>query len=461
VRFGDARLRHTALVRSLALNADGTRLLTATAEEPVVRLWDVKTGRLLRAVRATDESTAALTVVALPPDARTGFVIRHRKRPGGTANPERELATIDLTSGALVRWPLERKFEDPRPVFTLSPDGKTLAGVIADEVRVWNCASGADRVLGTIPDWNEHTGGICFSPDRSHVAACRCRSAFFVAPVNGNAPLRRVPVKCSDNDVLAVFWPRADRVVALWAFRMAAFDPTTGAELARSEPFESRLGTAGARAAGDRCFARESASPRLAPFDLTTLTRLPGGVLSRLRHEPFAVSADGRVLAVATGHAVRLFDARTEEPLHPDLERAPFEPLVRLKLAPDGARLVGCTSRTVHDWALSDGRPLPGLEGTWEMPPRVPSPDGRYLVGAVGGRDGETDLCVWETATDAEVYRFRPARGAAACEFAPDGRRLIVAHTDTTLGVWDRTGPGSSSPTPTPRWASGTARAWR
>jgi WD40 repeat protein len=438
LRFGEARLRHIAPVSSLALCADGTKLLTATEEEPVLRLWDVKTGRLLRAVRVTDKLTASLAVVALAPDGRTAFVIRLQKKRW--VNPQREPALIDLTTGAVVRWPLEHKFVDPHPAFALSPDGKTIAGIIGDEIRAWECTSGTDRVLGTIPDPNELTGGICFSPDGSHIAAGRSRGAFFVAALNGNAPLRRIPVTSNDNDVLAVFWPRADRVVALWSLRMAAFDPTTGAELARSDPFDERLDPPGPRAGGVTLFARENASAWFTSFNLSTLSRRPGRVSVPSRNQPFAVSADGRVLAVATGHAVRLFDARTEEPLHPELERAPFEPLVRLRLTPDGSRLAGCTARTAHDWALSDWRALKALEGTWDVPRFVLSPDGRYQVGTIDDRDGETELCVWETVTWAEVYRFRPARGATAGAFTPDGRGLVVAHTDTTLSVWDRAG---------------------
>jgi WD40 repeat protein len=527
-----------------------------------------------------------------------------------------------------------REVEDQRPVFAVSPDGKTLAGIVGGDVLVWDRAARAPRALGAIPNWNKFSGGICFSPDGTQIAAARSRGAFFLAPVNGNAPLQRVPVKCNDEDVLAVFWQQPNRVVALWRRGLVAFDPTTGAESESARAFEGNVynpprGVAG----GGKLFAQEYYY-LIKTFDLATLSPVPERACDCRPDEPFVVSADGRVLAHARGHAVRLFDARTGAPLHPDLARAPLEPLAQLHISPDGARLLGGTDYSAYTLDLSDGRALAELENTswsrprfalspdgryaaggrsksdgplvievrtgravsveterndrdtnkvigfagtnrvwlwteetntftpaeigtgragaavpgfsearavavapdgrtlaasgheglavrrlgadrgWEVldtyeerkkapqckqansygtpirfspcgrwllvsdpdapdpgapddglelwdirnkPVRVGrfasvdpdgrigsdgafSPDGRFLATAVRARDGASELCVWEIASATEVYRFRPARGVAGCAFTPDGRRLVIAHYDTTLGVWDRSG---------------------
>jgi WD40 repeat protein len=622
LRFGDARLRHSAPVTSLALTPDGARLLTATRAEPVLRLWDVKTGQLLRAVRVMDELTVAMTVLALTPDGRRAFVVRHQARQRDSDDPGNEPATVDLATGAVVRWDLGRKLGEKHPLFALSPDGKTLAGIIGGEVRTWESDSGVQRVLGTIPKWIAYTGSICFSPDGSQIAACCSRGALFIAAANGNGPLQSIPIACNHEEVCAVFWPQPNRVVALWRVGLAAFDPRTGAEIERSDKFDGGPDEIPTQAGGGKLFVKEEPTTPIATFDLATLARAPKGVARHSeRAGAFAVAANGRVLAVAQGHAVRAFDPRTGSPLHPDLESAPFEPLARLQLSPDGARVLGCTAAdTAHarelsndrppagfdgsSWLLTrsalspDGRlasgglssagrplvtelpggrtfPLPahektahapevigftgpnhvwlwnrlantcapfdigtnrlgpavrgftyakfvavspdgrklaaiGLEGlgirelgsdrewdtldtlgerAWrprkvraEPPPSAQvrfspcgrwllvceyglelwdlrttplriapfesanrtgseggfSPDGRFFAGAVWGPDGGTELCVWETASGDEVYRFRPARGAAGCAFTPDGRGLVIAHTDTTFGVWNR-----------------------
>jgi WD40 repeat protein len=623
LRFGEVRLRHPAPVASLALTADGSRLLTATRAEPVLRVWDVKSGRLLRAVRITAELTDSLTALALSPDGRTALVIRHGWRPRESERPvpEREPVAVDLATGSVTRWPLGRKFEDPHPAFALSPDGRTFAGLIDAEVRVWEFASGTERILGTIPDPKGLTGGICFSPDGTRVAACRGKSAFFIALIAGRDGFQRVRVK-GDENVQAVYWPQPNRVVAVCSGQMAAFDPATGVQRDHAIAVWGLGHHFQPEEAGGRWLVfKASTSSPIQTFDLTTLLSVPERTYPSDRDERFAVAGNGTVLAIASGHAVRLFDPATGAPLHPDLERAPLEPLTRLYTAAD--TLLGATDTTAHAWTLSDGTLRAPIEGTawqanryvlspdgrfaaagasnraplvidlrtgrgvpvrydekdwiayraigfagadrvwvwnqrlfhpvelatdrigsaipaygsaqwamaspdgrklatsgsaglalWELdrnrewtvldsykerqnplhrlgkehpgpPYGVPvrfspcgrwllvadaglelwniqnkpvlagkfptagasmwgdgdfSPDGRFLAAAVTAPDGASELCVWETASEGEVYRFRPSRGVSGVAFSPDGRRLVIAHTDTTLSVWDRAG---------------------
>jgi WD40 repeat protein len=611
MRFGDARLRHMARVESLALNADGSRLLTATRAEPVLRLWDVKTGRLLRRVRVAEEFTESMTVLALTPDARRAFVIRHQWRQRESKNRWHEPATIDLATGAITkRWPLGLATTGPPHIYALAPDGKTLAGLVGpDAVRVWDFESGAERMLGRFAHGDEHTGAICFSPDGTQIAAYRGRGTsvvggeFLIGPVSGKTPLRSVPVKCDPGGVTDILWLEPNRVVALSGPGPVAFDPATGAEIEPSDRSEKGARSFPTQPPGGTSFVKEFYLARPA---------------ERYR---FAVAQNGKVCATASHHAVRLFDPRTGTPLHPDLERSPSDPQARLYVSPDGAVLLGCTDYNAYARSLSDGRALGEFEGRarrtearfalspdgrfvgvglssewdpqvvevrtgrrvplsrdkdgfedevvgfagngrawlwdadantftpveigtnragtavpgftsaefvavaadgrkmaasgskglalraldadrgwvvldsykerinaarfgtkWGIPVRFSpcggwllvsdsglelwdvrktpvrvgrfgtdaplqwwadgafSPDGRFLAAAVRARDGETELCVWETASAAEVYRFRPARGVAGCAFTPDGRRLVIAHNDTTLGVWDRSG---------------------
>src|SRR5205814_1470110 len=104
-RFGDARLRHPAPVRSLALTRDGKTLATTTPTEPVIRFWDVATGRLLRELRVDQEFTASLTLVGFAPDARRLVVIRHQWRQRASASHKwSEPSTVDTMTGAITHW---------------------------------------------------------------------------------------------------------------------------------------------------------------------------------------------------------------------------------------------------------------------------------------------------------------------------------------------------------------------
>src|SRR5262245_29925595 len=76
-RFGETRLRHPSPVRSLALSSDGRFLATTTASEPVIRLWDVTTARLVRELRVGTVNTARLSLVGIAPEGAKLVAIRH------------------------------------------------------------------------------------------------------------------------------------------------------------------------------------------------------------------------------------------------------------------------------------------------------------------------------------------------------------------------------------------------
>src|SRR5204862_170718 len=65
--FGDGRLRHPAIVQSLAFSPDGTRLVTA-GQDGTVRVWDADTGREVGFYAGHAERVSA---VAYSPDGKS------------------------------------------------------------------------------------------------------------------------------------------------------------------------------------------------------------------------------------------------------------------------------------------------------------------------------------------------------------------------------------------------------
>jgi hypothetical protein len=93
------------------------------------------------------------------------------------------------------------------------------------------------------------------------------------------------------------------------------------------------------------------------------------------------VTPDGRTLALASGHAVDLYDTATGKPLHPDLARAPAKPFAQLHIAPDCSYVFACDKAPLVR-SLSDGRELPQRSELphWLRPDLcVLSPDGRFV----------------------------------------------------------------------------------
>lgn len=472
-RFGETRLRHPAPVESLALTPDGKVLATTTQKDPIIRLWDVATGLLIRELRIDVNFTDSVSAIGFAPDNRRLIVIRHSNSMARDSGPAwHEPATVDTVTGTITRWSWGSESPYNLPSFALSADGKTVAGVgQGGEVKVWNPNTGQElRVLGQAKgNTTRSFRGVCFSPDGTHLAACNDEQAVYVGPVDGSRPLVKFPVDVVQRGVCSVFWPRADRLVALWYDGLAALDPTTGRQLAKADAKGNMISNSRA-AGGNLLFVKPDTDKDLIAIDPTTLAPVPDRVFrGSRRDEPFAVSADGKILALATGHAVRLFDATTGASLHPDIDRYPTLPAERLQVSADGRRLLAenriwdltaphlLTTLTSAATLSPDGRRAAGwgvmridppdswvtvFPGTTEA---LVSPDGRRV--AVGGWK---TLAVREAnpAADWCVLAQYPSRGPQCgfdvpssplpLAFSPDARWLLTSDHD--LAVWDVTG---------------------
>jgi hypothetical protein len=54
-----------------------------------------------------------------------------------------------------------------------------------------------------------------------------------------------------------------------------------------------------------------------------------------------------------------------------------------------------------------------------------------------GDEDGPPVLHVWEAASLAEVFRVQLPEGVSSFAVPPDGRRLVLGHSDTSLTLHD------------------------
>jgi serine/threonine protein kinase len=151
-------LRFEDLPADAALTLDGNTLATID-QRGVAQLWDLQTGKC----RAVPESTQATVAVALSDDARWLLT-----RNGAGVCQVRELATGKPTGPTL----------KPEPDVTcaaLSADGRRLALVTRDGLRVWDVAAAA--WLGNPLPQLGPIGPVRFSPDGRWLVACTGRAA--------------------------------------------------------------------------------------------------------------------------------------------------------------------------------------------------------------------------------------------------------------------------------------------
>ncbi|HUR52686.1 MAG TPA: hypothetical protein VMZ71_01020, partial [Gemmataceae bacterium] len=163
-------------------------------------------------------------------------------------------------------------------------------------------------------------------------------------------------------------------------------------------------------------------------------------------------SSDGRWLVMSGArHSLSIFDTRADagwvelesyrnEPM-PACGRVPPGCAVPLRFSPDGRFLVTWW-RGFCLWYLGERTPrvtplTTVRDQNWWYPDAVFSHDGRRLAAVVREKGAPGSVRVWETASGAEAFRFDPPGGATGCGLTPDGKRLVVAHPDTTFSVWD------------------------
>jgi len=152
----------------------------------------------------------------------------------------------------------------------------------------------------------------------------------------------------------------------------------------------------------------------------------------------FVFSPNGRHLVSAgSDHTLRVWDVPTAREI---LVLIGHEAPVRFcRFLGDGVRIVSAAiDGTLRIWDLRDGGArftLPARISEAPKPKVAVSVDG-VLVAAPCSED-ENALCVWESSTGTEKIRLTGHAGKIlACDFSPDGRRLVTASADGTLKVW-------------------------
>ena len=129
VRLGSTRFNHGSLVDSIAYSPDGFTLASVSWDH-TVRLWDVKTGRVLREI-GFDEDNAYC--IAFAPDGKTMAI--------GIMGKEGKVILIDVQSGKELQRSEPYKGSAWR--IAMSPDGTLIATTDANarEVILWDAAT--------------------------------------------------------------------------------------------------------------------------------------------------------------------------------------------------------------------------------------------------------------------------------------------------------------------------------
>ncbi len=419
----------------VAFSPDG--LLVATGSwAGVLRIWDARTGQLVRADRAHAQDR--ISAVVFRPDGRAL----------ATASFDRTVKVWDAAFGK----PLKTLTGHPGFISGLaySRDGRRLASIGGEDktVKIWDPQTG--REILSLRGHTDTCTCVAFSPDgRRLVSASHDRTIriWDATSLTGKEGLESLTCE-HDGEVASVAFSPDGRTLASssWNKTVSLRDAMTGA-LVRTYLNPGRVFRVVFSPDG-RQLAAAGVSPGRTSFVTVWDTRTGGEVGATIRDEsmPFSVAfdPDGRyLLKEGPGHTVKVWDARTRNPLG-EIGRHEHQ-IWSMKFSPDGDRLATASvDGTVRVWAWDPARLREMQEPELTLSARVIgfgdrvafSPNGLRLV--TGGE--EHTIKVWDATSGKPQQTLRGHTGDVfAVAFDRRGRWLASAGEDTTVRLWDTT----------------------
>ncbi len=371
---------HSNSVSTVGLNRDGTRMVTASGADNLIKVWDLPTRKTIRELpgHATSyrEGRDPWLGAGITPDGSRVI----------SRSPNR-IKVWDVETADVIK---ELEEQDSFNDVALSPDGKQLAIASGNgSIGLWDLTTWKLVKWQVSSNWIEN---VCFSAD-GHSIACDGSQGFsFVVETTSGKVIRKFRNESRWLTSLALSPDGKQLATANWGGGVTVYD------LASEQSVKS----------------------------LPTLTTF-GGIVR--------FSPNGQFLIGGGGSIIEIWDAIQFEKR--GSLRGHKANVSTFCFGPDGSTLVaGNDDGEVRFWDFP-GRPdqLSLLGHRGNLREVAFSPDGQRLVS--GGADNTAR--VWDTRTGQELLTFRGHKGfVTAVAWSPDGKRIVSGDNDQyQIQVWD------------------------
>ena len=438
-------------VVSVAWSPDGSRLVGASADVGLVRIWSADSGTVIRTL--SSNGTHVLSVAWSPDglqiaggsyrevfiwNSETGTLIQTLKgpyyypqiawSPDGSklagAGPDGVLLIWQVRTGQIIQT-LTGASGEIRPL-SWSPDGSYILHVTwSPTARIWDVARGTVvRTLGL--SGRENIRSMDWSPDGSRILGMADSGwlAMWSAETGAGLPAPSTRELDFSFGQSARWSPDGRRILGGWFNGVAILDAGTGRIVGKLHGHTREVGPVAWSPDGSK-IASGGADESLQVWNADTGRRIHF-IRQRYQVKSIGWSRDGATIASAIRYAgVDFWDAETGRLVH------------RWETLPGGAELVeGSPDRrkfaALNFFSVSTIYILDAVSGSVlrALSPgqgnRVAwSPDSTRLITSNG--DSYGSITVWDVTTGGALYTMGPLSHPRALAWSPDGSQIAVS----------------------------------
>jgi eukaryotic-like serine/threonine-protein kinase len=415
---------HAANIFGVAISGDGKRIVTS-GNDMTVNVWDAATAQKVRSI---DGRTHQFTCLGLSADGKrivTGSCVF---TPQGFSLPG-EMTVCDVDAGRdifLLKGHSSGIFS-----VAFSADGKRIVSGSQDgTVKIWDAEKGKEMLT-----LKGHSGAVtsaAVTNDGKRIVSCSAdgtvkvwdaRTGQQALTLTGHTGVVQSVAVSSDGQ--RIYSGGSDQTVKVWdgtsGEQLLTFKGHTDAVLSLAVSADGKRIASGG---SDRTVRVWDAARNPEALTIKAHTDSIGGV---------AVSGDGkRIVSGAKDGLVKVWDVGGGQALHSI--KAPGGWVASVAASGDGKRIaVGNWDGTIHVWDGASGEFTLTIKGN----PRpilsvVFSPDGKRLVSAQGAT-----VQVWDAANGGQLGIMEHGGDLARVAISSDGKRIVCANESGTIKLWD------------------------
>jgi WD40 repeat protein len=401
---------HTFFVKSVTFAPDGRTVLSG-GHDTIVRLWDVKSGRLVRSFAAHSQP---VNTVAFSPDGRIAL----------SGSVDKAVNVWDVLTGQLLRKFTEHSQGIDQVVF--SPDGRIAISATGKELKRWDTASG--KVIQTFPI--DHLTCLALSRDGDTAVSghfdhtlklWKLRSGQLINTFTGHSDVVTAVALSRDGRLAASVGQ--DHTLRIWEI-------ATGSLLKKFDLWAGVGAPKLAFSPDDRALALGDGKT-LKVWDVASGRLVQTLMFNRVGVTALAFSPDGRQLVVDADWNLRLWSLISGALVQSFIGQS--KRIHSLAISPDGQMaLSGGDDNAEKLWDVRSGQLLQILtQHIGSVNSVAFSPDGRSAISS----SNDNSIRVSDL-TSGELIQAFAGRHPGSVVVSPDGRNMLSS-SDSALILWD------------------------